>query len=142
MYHSAKASVNNKRKNDRTKSLSEFAALVTEFEGQQMPNEKIKEAKRLLKNAAHVSDKIVAVGVKVFRDHGHEVYGTCFETDFQLVYWEKINFIDGTLSIDSDLLAMGLSLFIDLVNYNSANVKCKILVRTEFQGKIMEGSET
>ena len=89
LYHSAKASVNNKRKSGRTKALSKFAALVTEFECQQMPNEKIKEAKRLLKNVAHVSDKIVAVGVKVFRDHGHEVYGTCFETDFQLVYWEK-----------------------------------------------------
>ena len=73
LYHSAKASVNNKRKNDRTKSLSEFAALVTEFEGQQIPNEKIKEVKRLLEKAAHVSNKIVAVGVKVFRDHGQDV---------------------------------------------------------------------
>ena len=73
LYHSLKASVNDKRKNDRTTALSEFAALVTKFKGRQMPNAKIKEAKSLLKKAAHVSDKIVAVGVKVFRDHGHEV---------------------------------------------------------------------
>ena len=79
-----------------------------------------------------MSDKIVAVGVKVFRDHGHEVYGTCFESNFQVVYWERIKFTDGTLLIDSDLLAMGSNFFIDLVNYNSANGKCKILIRTEF----------
>ena len=87
MYHSMKGSVNNNRKKDRKEAMSKFAALIAEYKGKDVPKEKMKEVKKLLKKAyAYVSDKIVSVGVKVLRDHGHEVYGACFESDFQLVY--------------------------------------------------------
>ncbi|EJK44802.1 hypothetical protein THAOC_36628 [Thalassiosira oceanica] len=132
-----KESARQKRQEARQKYLD----IVTEFEGRTIPPSQLKEAKAFVKNMAYVSDKIVAVGVEVFRDHGHEVYGTCFESDFQLVYWEKKGFTAGTLTIDSDIYAMGSKLTIDLVNYNSAKGKCKILVRSEVQKKIMVGSE-
>lgn len=37
---------------------------------------------------------------------------------------------------------MGSNMIVDLINYKSANGKCKTLERAEVQGKIMDGSET
>ena len=105
IYHALKGDVNDQRAAKRQEARQKYLDIVTEFEGRTIPPSKLKEAKAFVKNMAYVSDKIVAVGVEVFRDHGHEVYGTCFESDFQLVYWEKKGFTAGTLTIDLDIYA-------------------------------------
>lgn len=141
IYHAMKGNVNDERKRDRERANDDLRDLLAKYEGQTLPEEQIKEAKKFIKKAAYVSDEIVAVGVKVFKEHGHEVYGTCYESDFQLVYWEKTGFTDGTLTIDSDIYAMGSQSMLDLVQYNSKDGNCKLLIRSEVQGKIMQGSE-
>lgn len=117
IYHAMKGNVNDERKRDRERANDDLRDLLAKYEGQTLPEEQIKEAKKFIKKAAYVSDEIVAVGVKVFKEHGHEVYGTCYESDFQLVYWEKTGFTDGTLTIDSDIYAMGSQSMLDLVQY-------------------------
>ena len=82
-----------------------------------------------MKEAASVTEQIIGTAVKIFQDNGFEVFGAPYESDFQLVYWEITGFTDGTLTIDSDIFAMGSSMVVDLVNYNSANGKCKVLLR-------------
>ena len=57
------------------------------------------------------------------------------------MYWELTGFTHGTYTVDSDIFAMGSDLIIDLLNFNSALGKCKLLVRGEAKKRIMEGSE-
>ena len=81
------------------------------------------------------------------RQHEHSPWellrflGPKIESDFQLIHWENIGFTDGTYTTDSDIFAMGSSMVIDLLNFNSAHGKCKILLREDVQSRIMEGSE-
>ncbi|KAL7548740.1 hypothetical protein ACHAWF_017202 [Thalassiosira exigua] len=138
MYHPMKEAVNVARKEERDKAEANFRALLASDEAET----KTKEIAKLMKKAVWVSPEVIGTAVKVFREHGHEVYGAPYESDFQLVYWELSGFTSGTYTIDSDIFAMGSKLMVDLINFKSATGKCKILVREEVLGKVMEGSES
>ena len=138
MHHPMKEAVNVARKAERDKAEAEFRAMLTSAEVEL----KTKDITRLMKKAAWVSPEVISTAVKVFREHGHEVYGAPYESDFQLVHWELSGFTHGTYTIDSDIFAMGSKLMVDLINFKSATGKCKILVREEVLGKVMEGSES
>lgn len=92
-----------------------------------------------MKQAVFVSNYIIADTVQVFKDNGREVYGAPYESDFQLVHWELSDFTQGTMTTDSDIFAMGSKIFIDLLNFSSANGKCKIVVRDDVLPKVLPG---
>ena len=139
-YHPMKERENTKRQKDRELAQEKLKLLVESgnFNDENM----LKKAKSLMKESAFVNDDVVAAGVGVFLEHGFEVCGAPYESDFQLVYWEKKGITDGTYTIDSDIFAMGSSMTIDLLNFNSAKGKCKILLREQVLGNIMNGSES
>lgn len=139
-YHPMKGAVNEERADERDSSLAKFNAMLREEKGG-YDKKKTKKAFKLMKAAACVSETVISTAIEVFRSYDNEVYGAPYESDFQLVHWELSGFTDGTYTIDSDIFAMGSKMVIDLVNFNSANGKCVVLLRQEVQRRVMEGSE-
>ena len=134
-YHPMKDAVNAKRSDDRRKASSDLSGLLASpFINNE---ENIKQAKKLIIVAAHVSSHIIANAAEVFVESGHEVYGAPYEADFQLVHWERIGFTQGTYTIDSDIFVMGSNLVVDLLNFKSADGKCKIIVRDQVLSNIL-----
>ena len=82
----------------------------------------------LMKKASRVSENIIVTAIELFLENNFEVFGAPYESDFQLAYWELTKFIDGTYTIDSEILFMGSTLTIDLLQFNSAHGKCEISV--------------
>ena len=143
-YHPMKSAENNARDADRNNAQSQLDALFGMNNINDLltnDNEKRKEAIKLMKRAVRVTPDIIATGVRIFKENGHDVYGAPFEADWQLVYWEKTGFTQGTISIDSDIWAMGSELFVDLLDYTSADGKCVVLEREKVKGNVMEGSD-
>jgi len=138
-YHPMKQEENEKRHSGRAAAL---AKLMADLKVKDLGEKKnVNEVFRDMKKATSVTPEIISTAVEVFKQHGMEVYGAPFESDFQLVYWELIGFTQGTFTTDSDIFAMGSDLVVDLLDLNSAYGNCKILQRGEVQKQIMDGSE-
>ncbi|KAL7501673.1 hypothetical protein ACHAWT_009485, partial [Skeletonema menzelii] len=115
-YHPMKAAENDAREADRNNAQSELDALFRTDDINSIlasDEEKLKNALKLMKRSVRVTPDVIAAAVRIFRDNGHEVFGAPFEADWQLVYWELTGFTDGTISIDSDIWAMGSKVFVD-----------------------------
>eukprot|EP00984_Skeletonema_dohrnii_P024318 scaffold13436_cov73-Skeletonema_dohrnii-CCMP3373.AAC.3 len=142
-YHPMKAAENDARKADRDKAQSELDAL---FRTNDINNiltsdkKKLNEALKLMKRSVQVTPDVIATAVRVFKENDHEVHGAPFEADWQLVFWELSGFTGATITIDSDIWAMGSKVYVDLLDYNSAEGKCKVLERDDVKGNIMQGS--
>ncbi len=143
-HHPMKAAENNAREDDRNKARSELDELFSTNDINSIlasNDEKLKEALKLMKRSVRVTPDVIATAVRIFRENGHDVYGAPFEADWQLVHWEQTGFTEGTISIDSDIWAMGSKVFVDLLNYNSSDGKCVVLEREKVKGNVMEGSD-
>ncbi|KAL7516228.1 hypothetical protein ACHAWX_001262 [Stephanocyclus meneghinianus] len=112
-HHMFKGSVDAHRKKDRNNSQ----LLLNEiFQRQDLDNDAIEEADKLMKKAAHVTEEILSQAIDIFRQNNIEVYGAPYEADFQLVEWENSGFTHGTISIDSDIFLLGSKMLIDSLN--------------------------
>ena len=58
-----------------------------------------------------------------------------------MVCWELTEFTVDTYTIGSDTFTMDFTLTIDLLQFNSAHGKCKILVKEVVMPKIIKDSE-
>ena len=67
----------------------------------------VKEAKKEMKYATHVKEDILAAAVTFFKKNNILICGSPYKADFQLAYWEEIGFTNGTITVDSDLFALG-----------------------------------
>lgn len=124
-YHKYKDSVNQNRKIAREDAQARLDALLLSDD----PN--IADVKRWMKKAVYVREDILAQAVEVFKDNKVEVYGAITEADFQLAYWELTKFTDGTISVDSDIFALGSKFFVDDLKVDSKDGNCFIIERDE-----------
>ena len=79
-----------------------------------------KRVSTLMKKAVYVREDILHQAIQVFKKNKVEVYCAPYEADFQLAYWARSSFTDGTITIDSDLFFLGSGLVIDELEYSSA----------------------
>lgn len=125
-HHPFKQSVNATRKKNSKRAQDELNALYTKQE-QVITSDVYKK----MKKAVYVREDILDQALKVFKKNKVEVYGAITEADFQLVYWERTGFTDGTISVDSDIFALGSKFFVDELKVNSKFGDCKIIERDE-----------
>ena len=88
-----------------------------------------------MKRAVKIREDILSTAVDIFKENGTEVYCAPYEADFQLVYWENVGFTLGSISIYSDLFALGSKLLVDQLNLESSNGNCKIILRSAVMEK-------
>mmetsp|Transcript_36508 Transcript_36508/g.74330 ORF Transcript_36508/g.74330 Transcript_36508/m.74330 type:complete len:757 (-) Transcript_36508:306-2576(-) len=128
-HHILKNEENKKRRTEHSGAAAHLKDILL----RENPDQHVEEAKKMMKQATYVRPDIIAHAVSIFKEHKVETYGAIYEADFQLWYWEMTGFTHGTISVDSDIFAMGSkdanSLFIDLLNVESSDGKCKIIKR-------------
>ena len=134
-YHPFKQSVNSERRATRSQAQDQLNVL---FRNQNVMQEDIigesgKRVSALMKKAVYVREDILHHAMQVFKKNKVEVYCAPYEADFQLAYWEKTGFTDGTITIDSDLFFLGSGLVIDELDYKSSRTmgSCIFVERNE-----------
>ena len=100
---------------------------MSEFNPDETKAENITEIQKWMKKNVYVREDILAQAIHIFKQNNVEVYGAPYEADFQLVHWEKIGFTDGSITVDSDLFAMGSQFLVDELNVHSKDACCMII---------------
>ena len=102
LYHLFKSSANEDRAKTRLKAQQRLDVLFQSKD----PTEKMAEMKKLMKKTVFVREEILMQALIEFRRNKIELYSGPYESDFQLAFWEKTDFTDGTISVDSDIFAL------------------------------------
>ena len=113
---------------------SDHERIMKLFEGPN-PGRDVEEGKKVMKRAVKIREEILTTTVDIFKVHDIQVYCAPYLVYFLLVYWEIVGFTHGSISIDSDLFALGSKLLVDQLNLESSNGNCKIILRSAVMEK-------
>lgn len=141
-YLSIKATENIKRSETRRSAQEQVSDILS----RPNPGQHVEEMKKAMKKATYVRPGIIAQAIAIFKEQNIEVHGAPYEANYQLWHWEKVGFTHGSITVDSDIFAMGDkdadSLFIDLFKPESSKVSCNITVCKEAWRKDMFGNNS
>ena len=126
-HHPFKQSVNENRK----KMSKDAQMKLNELYNKEDSPERTSEINKYIKKAVYVREDILHQALEVFNKNKVEVYGAITEADFQLAYRERTGFTHGTISVDSDIFALGSKFFVDALKVNTKLGNCIFIERDE-----------
>ena len=94
-----------KIKDEATKALAKLYALADPLTDQQ--HGKVGKVKQNMSKLSKPTDEMLYVIVSWLKEEGIDVVCAPFEAEWQLVFVEKIGFIDGIMTEDGDVIALG-----------------------------------